>query len=69
MKALCTFKNDNSPIGLMKNQNYEIVYAENLETHYVFVHTIQGRLEYATWADFYQHWHVDTTLDGTAMPE
>jgi hypothetical protein len=69
MKALCTFKNDSSPIGLRKDQNYEIIFAENLENHRVVVNTIRGRLEYAGWADFYQHWHVETTLDGTAMPD
>ncbi len=69
MKALCTFKNDSSPIGLIKGQSYEIVFAENLETRHVFVNTKLGRLEYASWADFHQHWHVDTPLDGTAMPD
>ena len=69
MKAVCTFKNDRSPIGLRKDQNYEIVFAENLEDHRVVVDTIRGRLEYAGWADFYQHWHVETPLDGTATPE
>lgn len=69
MQAVCTFKDDSSTIGLRRNQPYEIIFAENLASHHVVVNTTHGRLEYASWADFYLHWHVDTTLDGTAMPD
>ncbi len=26
-----------------------------------------NELEYGSWSDFYQNWHVHTTLAGTAM--
>ncbi len=69
MKAACTFKNEASSIGLKKDQNYEIVFAENLETRRVIVDTIQGRLEYGNWAGFYQDWQINATLDATATPD
>jgi len=66
MKAVCTFKNEASRIGLKKDQDYEIIFVESLQSRRVIVDTTLGRLAYDNWAGFYQDWQVNATIDATA---